>query len=112
MGRRKRGHAIRSREPVWSPQARTDLFEDHDYIARENPPAADRFFLDIYLKVEAFARAGLTGTDRGEFGNGVRSFVYRERVIFFSLSDDELIVLRVLHGRQHISPSDFKDEET
>ncbi|MBW9087781.1 type II toxin-antitoxin system RelE/ParE family toxin [Rhizobium wenxiniae] len=103
---------MRSRKPAWSPRARADLFEDHGYIAHENSLAADRFFLDIYRKVEAFARNGLTGTDRREFGDGIRSFTYRERIIFFKLSDTELTVLRVLHGRQNISPSYFQDSET
>ena len=87
------------------------MFEDHAYIARENIEAADRFFLDIYRKIEAFARTGLTGTSRGEFGKGIRSFAYRERVIFFNLSDTELTVLRVLHGRQNISADDFLSNE-
>jgi plasmid stabilization system protein ParE len=42
----------------------------------------------------------------------VRSFADRQRVIFFKLSDTELTVLRVLHGRQNISPGYFQNSET
>jgi plasmid stabilization system protein ParE len=73
--------------------------------------AADQFFLDMYRKVESFARDGLTGTNRGEFGSGIRSFAYHERIIFFHLSDTELTVPRVLHGRQDISSKYFKTDQ-
>ncbi|MDE1159179.1 MAG: type II toxin-antitoxin system RelE/ParE family toxin [Neorhizobium sp.] len=102
---------MKSREPVWSTAARADLFAHHDYIARDNPLGADRFFLDIYRKVERYSRTGLTGTNRGEFGNGIRGFSYRQRVIFFTVSDTALTILRVVHGHQDISPDFFKTDE-
>ncbi len=65
----------------------------------------------MYLKVETVARDGLTGIDRSELGYGVRSFSYRERIIFFNVSETELTVLRLAHGHQDISPDYFKTDE-
>jgi plasmid stabilization system protein ParE len=39
----------------------------------------------------------------------MRSFAYRQRVIYFIVRDQELVVVRVLHGREHISPKDFTE---
>ncbi|UIK06743.1 type II toxin-antitoxin system RelE/ParE family toxin [Neorhizobium galegae] len=87
------------------------MIEDHAYISLENPPAADRFVLDIFAKVHSFAELCLTGVER-EFGTGIRSFAYRERIIFFRISETELTVLRVLHSHQNVSPDDFTTSET
>ncbi|RYE63770.1 MAG: type II toxin-antitoxin system RelE/ParE family toxin [Rhizobiaceae bacterium] len=103
---------MRPRQPVWSSAARTDLFDDYTFIAQDNPQAADRFVLDLYRKVESFATAGLTGIDRNQFGSGIRSLSYRDRIIFFTISDTELTVLRLVHGHQDISPDLFKTDET
>lgn len=105
------GRAIKTREPVWTTTARADLVEDHLYIAQDNPVAADRFVLDFDAKVRSFAQRGLSGVKRDEFGRDVRSFVYRDRVIVFLITDEELTVLRVLHGHQDISAIHFKHEE-
>ncbi|WP_046600195.1 type II toxin-antitoxin system RelE/ParE family toxin [Neorhizobium galegae] len=102
---------MKTRDAVWTTTARADLIEDHAYISLENPPAADRFVLDIFAKVHSFAELGLTGVER-EFGTGIRSFAYRERIIFFRISETELTVLRVLHGHQNVSPDDFTTNET
>jgi toxin ParE1/3/4 len=103
--------AIRSRKPIWTTAARADLIEDHAYIARENPFAADHFILDLYARVQSFAAAGLTGVNREEFGEEIRSMAYRERLIFFRINEIEMTVLRVLHGHQHVSSDDFTGGE-
>ena len=92
-------------------RARRDLAEDHAYIETENPLAADRFALDIFNKIESIAALGLSGVSRSGYGAGLRSIAYRERVIFFRVDENELTVLRVLHGHQDISANDFKQEE-
>lgn len=108
---KKRGSIIKIRIPVWTTRARRDLVDDHAYIETENPPATDRLVLDIYNKIESTAALGLTGVSRSGYGVGIRSIAYRERVIFFRVSDSELTVMRVLHGHQDISADDFKQEE-
>ena len=87
------------------------MFEDHAYPELNNPFAADRLVLDIFAKVQSMADLGISGSARPEFGEGMRSIAYRERIIFFHVSDSELTVLRVLHGHHDISPDYFKTDE-
>ncbi|WP_332303562.1 type II toxin-antitoxin system RelE/ParE family toxin [Rhizobium sp. GR12] len=102
---------IKFRTPIWTTRARLDVAEDHAYIETENPVAADRLVLDIFSKIESVAALGLSGVSRSGYGVGLRSISYRERVIFFRIDEADLTVLRVLHGHQDISASDFKQEE-
>ena len=87
------------------------MLDDHAYLDPINPVAADRLVLDIFAKVQSIADLGISGSARPEFGEGMRSITYRERIIFFHVSDSELTVLRVLHGHQDISPDYFKTDE-
>ncbi|WP_421362646.1 type II toxin-antitoxin system RelE/ParE family toxin [Agrobacterium rosae] len=108
---KKRGLVIKTRSPVWTTTARLDVAKDHAFIADQNLAAADRLARDIRRKVHSIAELGLTGVSKEDFGHGVRSIAYRERLIFFRVEDTELVILRVLHGHQDISDIDFKQEE-
>ncbi|WP_146051359.1 type II toxin-antitoxin system RelE/ParE family toxin [Agrobacterium rosae] len=99
---------IKSRSPVWTTAARLDVAKDHAFIADQNLAAADRLVRDIRRKVHSMAELGLTGVAKEDFGSGVRSIAYLERLIFFRVQDTELIIL---HGHQDISDIDFKQEE-
>ena len=90
---------------------RADVVDDHDYIALFNPVAANRFTLALFAKIKSLAHLGLTGVARPEYGEDIHSIAYRERIIFFRIRENELIVVRVLHGHQEISPDDFQNIE-
>ncbi|MGF9562430.1 type II toxin-antitoxin system RelE/ParE family toxin [Neorhizobium sp. JUb45] len=98
---------MRTRVAVWTTKARADVVEDHDHIAFYNPVAATAFAREIFAKMRSAASLGLTGVDRSEYGEGLRSLAFRERIIFFHISETELTVVRVLHGHQDISSADF-----
>jgi len=42
----------------------------------------------------------------------LRSFAYRDRAVYFRLTDSRLHIIRILHGRQDLSPDDFTESET
>ena len=63
------------------------------------------------MRVFGFA-SGLTGIKRDEISPGLRSFTYRERAVYFRLTDSHLHIIRILHGRQQLSPDDFTESET
>ena len=92
--------------------ARADLRAIHRYIAQQDPLAADRFVLDVHAKLLQLADLGLTGIRRNEVSAGLRSFAYRERAVYFRLTDSHLHIIRILHGRQDLSPDDFTESET
>ena len=99
---------MRSRQLVISLRALDDLLADHNYVADFNPAAARRLLDDLNAKIISLAKLGLTGTAR-EFIPGLRTFPYRNRCIYFVVTDSEMTVLRVLHGHQDISPDHFTD---
>lgn len=94
-----------------SRRALKDLTDAFEYIAEENPVAADAFITDLTDHVERMAGLGLIGTSRGVVP-GLRCFVYRERCIYFFVTETELNVARVLHGRRTISASTFTESDT
>jgi toxin ParE1/3/4 len=87
------------------------VVDDHDYIALSNPLAASRFTLAIFAKMKSVATLGLTGVARTEHGDDLHAITYLERIIFFRVRKSELIIVRVLHGHQEISPDDFQNIE-
>jgi plasmid stabilization system protein ParE len=87
-------------------EALNDLLGIYNYIADFDQHAAKHFLDDINGKIEWMAAYGVTGSPR-DFIPGLRAFPYRKRCIYFFISDDEMTVLRVLHGRQQIKPEDF-----
>ncbi|WP_210270688.1 type II toxin-antitoxin system RelE/ParE family toxin [Mycoplana rhizolycopersici] len=107
-----RSPAIKRRRVAYTTTARADLRAIHRYIAHQDPPAADRFVLDVHAKMLHLADLGLTGIDRREVSPGLRSFAYRDRAVYFRLTDSHLHIIRILHGRQSLSPDDFTESET
>lgn len=97
---------MRPRQLRMSFKALNDLLGMYDYIAGFDQLAARRFLDDINGKLEWMAALGITGSPR-DFISGLRAFPYRKRCIYFFVTNDELVVLRVLHGRQKITPEDF-----
>lgn len=102
---------IKSRKPIFSRAARADLRSIFRYIATRNPEAAASFILDINLKIRSIARSGFTGVTRDEIGPNLRSLPYRDRCIYFRVTDSHIYIVRVLHGRQDISSEDFPESE-
>jgi toxin ParE1/3/4 len=108
MGPRKNG--MRQRKLKLTPHALRDLRDIYDYIARVNPVGAKRLIDQISVKMNWLAKSGLTGVPR-DFIPGLRAFAYRDRCIFFMVDDFDITILRILHGRQDISPDDFPESD-
>ncbi|RWX76139.1 type II toxin-antitoxin system RelE/ParE family toxin [Neorhizobium lilium] len=87
-------------------RALDDLLEDYSYVADFNPAAARRLLDDINTKMMSLAQLGITGAARN-FAPNLRAFPYRDRCIYFVVTETTMTVLRVLHGRQDITAADF-----
>jgi toxin ParE1/3/4 len=94
-----------------SPQAVEDLIEIYNYLHERNPVAAERFTEDIEHKIRDLAGSRNPGVSRDWIKTGLRAFPYRRRCIYFRLVDDTLVVLRITHGHQNISPDDFSESD-
>ncbi len=89
-------------EPIISERAQRDLDEIWDYIACENPTAADRL-LDRFLDTSrTFARFPEAGRPRDKLATGLRSFLVAPYVAFHRRNGDTIEIVRVVHGRRDI----------
>ncbi|MCM2473994.1 type II toxin-antitoxin system RelE/ParE family toxin [Rhizobium sp. CG5] len=92
-------------------RALDDLLNIYNHIAQFNPVAARRLLDDLNAKMAWMADSGVTGVPRA-YLPGLRAFPYRNRIIYFVVSDDHLTVMRVLHGHQNITPDDFTESSS
>jgi toxin ParE1/3/4 len=87
---------IRTRE------ADRDLDEIADYVARDNPPAAEALIDTFDEKLRLLAQLPYVGRARSELVPDLRSFPVGRYLIFYRPLDDGIIVIRVLHGARNL----------
>ncbi|PZM16985.1 hypothetical protein CPY51_01710 [Rhizobium tubonense] len=81
----------------------------YEYIADDDPIAANRLLRQINAKIESIARSGFSGSPRDWLLAGLKAVPYRNRCIYFLLEENNIHVVRILHGRQDIAPEDFTE---
>jgi len=84
------------------PLAEADILEIWDYIADDNPAAADRWMDQLDAQFQVLATQAKIGRSRNELAPGVRSFPVGRYVVFYVPLDDGIDVIRVLHGARDI----------
>jgi toxin ParE1/3/4 len=98
---------------VLAPEARQDLREIRDHIAKDNPDAARR----VVTRLRGFARilagAPALGRARPELGAGVRSFRADRHVLFYRplRGAAGIQIVRVLHGARDVDAMFSGDED-
>ena len=68
------------------------------------------FVADLNERILWIARSRFGGVPRDWISPGLRAFPYRERCIYFRVTDAQVTILRVLHQRQDIGRQHFGDE--
>lgn len=89
---------------VIAPEARQDLREIRDYIAKDNPVAARRVVTRVRDLARALAAAPALGRERPELGANLRSFVADRHVLFYRplTAEAGIELVRVLHGARDL----------
>jgi len=83
--------------------AEADLAEIWEYIARDSPENATRFVRGIRETCNAtLAYNPRIGRRRADLAPRLRSFVVQDYVILYRPIDDDVEVVRVLHGSRDI----------
>jgi plasmid stabilization system protein ParE len=86
---------------VWAERALTDLEAIGDYIAADNPLAAERWVGDILSAVERAAELPLVGRRVPEVGRpDIREVLRRTYRIVYRVGVDHLEVLTVFEGHR------------
>jgi toxin ParE1/3/4 len=88
--------------------AREDLKEIWKYIAERNPTSADKFMREFARKFQLLADNPKIGRMHDEFILNLRSFSYKNYVIFYFQSESGVEIYRILHGSRDID-SLFED---
>ena len=83
----------------------------HRHIAKEshNIDVADAFVVDLRGKAHSLAASGFSGSNRPYISGNVSAFPYRQRCFYFRVEEEKLIVVRLLYGKQDVSPNHFKE---
>ena len=87
--------------------AEADLIEIWLHIADENSPAADRLLRQIDEACSMLAAHPRGGKSREDLAPGVRFYPVGNYLIFYTLHDDGITVVRVLHGARDY-PHEFR----
>jgi plasmid stabilization system protein ParE len=94
---------MRPRFARFSPQARADLIEIRTHIALTGSPAkAGSYVTGLTRYTREYAAKGLTGSDRPEFGPGLRSVPYDRYHIIFRVNGAALDIAGVKGAAQDI----------
>lgn len=83
-------------------QARTDLLDIWDYIAGNDPAAADRLLDEIDGACEAIAEHPFLGPRRDDIRPGLRYFVHRQYLILYRPIDEGIEIVRIVHSRRDL----------
>lgn len=84
------------------PSADADLGEIFDWIASDDPDAAERFvnrLVDSARRLSAFPERG---TSRPEIGAGLRSLVVGSYLILYRVSPERVDIVRFAHGAREL----------
>lgn len=87
---------------VFSVAAEKDLEEIGDFVAADNPRRAVSFIREILELCTKIGTAPLGYVARPELGENLRSCSHGRYLIIFQPTDDEILIVRVLHGARNI----------
>ena len=82
------------------PEALTDLDGIREYIAEDNPDAADRVITEIFDGIRALVASPHQGYRRPNLTSSPLRFKLREYVIAYAPEEKPLWVVAVCHGRR------------
>ena len=85
-------------EPVLSDAARADLIEIRTFsVEMFDQEIADAYLRGFADTFEFLAEHPFAGTAQPALGKGLRSFTYRKHRIFYSVANDTVLIVRVVH---------------
>jgi toxin ParE1/3/4 len=79
-------------------QARSDVLDIWEYIARDNPKAADNLVRKLDLMLRRLAEQPGIGAPQEKYRVGLRCFPVGNYLIFYESIPKGIQVIRVLHG--------------
>jgi plasmid stabilization system protein ParE len=91
---------------IWSPLSVDRLSEIAEYIAQDNPRAAERWIDEIFAKVEQLKSFPEIGRIVPETNHRkIRELIYIHYRIIYRIEQERISILTIRHGKQ-ILPTD------
>lgn len=87
-------------------RAETDLKAIWDFIAGDNPTAADAVIRHIRDRVAMLADHPFLEPARPEIGTEVRFLVVGRYLVLYRLDGDTVVIVRVVHGARDVAALD------
>ena len=84
------------------PKAAEDIAGVWDFIADDNPDAADHWVDQLDAQLRLLATQPLMGRARDELAPGIRSFPFGRYLVFYLPISDGIDVVRILHGARDV----------
>ena len=91
------------------PRAAEDIAAVWDFIADDNPDAADHWVDQLDTQLRLLATQPLMGRARDELAPGIRSFPLGRYLVFYLPIGDGIDVVRVLHGTRDVDTAFGED---
>lgn len=86
-----------------SDPATRDLQATAEYTLSESGAKQKKCYLNLIKKsFNALSRSGNIGKHRDEIAQGLYSYSIKKHVVFFRETEDEFMIIRILHGRMDI----------
>jgi toxin ParE1/3/4 len=90
-----------SRKLRLTDEARGDVRDIRRYTARQwGPRQRDRYAAQLHQALRSLLDYPERGRVRDEYFPGCRSLAVEHHIIFYHLTDHEIVVVRILHGNQ------------
>lgn len=89
--------------------AESDLDAIADYIAEDSPARALGFVRGLRGQCHQVADFPLAYRERPELGEGLRACPFEGYMIYFTVSEDEVLVARILHSSRDPISKDIQD---
>ena len=85
-----------------SNRARQDLIEIWQYVAQDDPGLADALLDTIDAKCNLLLEHPFLGPGREDIRPGMRYLVVAQYVVLYSVDEDAIRIVRVLHGKRDL----------
>lgn len=87
----------------FAPEARRDLLAIGLYIVEDNPERATSFVAELEVKAAQAAERPRSFPARDDVSPGLRAVGHRHYLLFFRELEDEVRIVRVLHGARNLT---------
>jgi toxin ParE1/3/4 len=90
------------RELDRTPTADAEIRAALDYLDQYSPPAAERLSDEVERRSQLLLTSPFMGRDRSDLRPGYRSVLVGEYLLFYRVTDSQVILLRFIFGRRNL----------